>query len=455
MEKKILFIIIIIFIFLINKKISKDYLELNINYNKIQKNLNLKFDNTIKKKLRIGIYTYCLKNGGLQRLTSLMLKYFNKIKIFDIYLFTQKKKEDNEYKVPENVKREVIKNRLINNLINKIYKKKIDILIYNFYFVKEIDILNSLNDIKIIFYQHQSFLYWVYFNLFSFKSLYKAYQNSKYVISLIPFENDYLFRKWGIRSILMYNFITYEYDNIVPSDLSSKTILMIGRGEDKFKRFELGIEAMKYIRNEISQCELKIISDVNKIQNLINLTESLKLEKNVKFVGYSSKPEIYFKNASLHIFPTITESFGYVLSETKIYGIPTILIGLDYLSISKGGTIILYDDNPKIIAKEALKIMVNSKYRKKLGLEARNSMKKFKNEFLLKRWVKLLLSIYNGDEYYEKLRKEDKKISKSEALNIIKTQIKLIKIRKNNFKNIKLKQIENFTYIENYIGNIT
>ena len=451
MEKKFLFIIIIFLFFSILKKVSKDYLELNINYYNIQKNLNLKFDSKIKKKLRIGIYTYCLKNGGLQRLTSLMLKYFNQIKIFDIYLFTQKNKEDNEYKIPENVKREVIKNRLITNLIKKIFKNKIDILIYNFYFVNEINILNNLNNIKIIFYQHQCFLFWIYFNLFSFKSLYKAYQNSKYVISLVPFENDYLFRKWGIRSILMYNFITYEYDNIVPSDLTSKTILMIGRGEDKFKRFELGIEAMKYIINEISECEMKIISDVFKIQNLINLTESLKLEKNVKFIGYSSKPEIYFKNASLHIFPTITESFGYVLSETKIYGIPTILIGLDYLSISKGGTIILYDDNPKIIAKEAIKIILNYKYRKKLGIEARNSMKKFKNEFLLKKWVKLLLSIYNGDDYYEKLRKEDKKISKSEALNIIKTQIKLIKMRKKNFKNIKLKQIENFTYIENYI----
>ena len=41
-----------------------------------------------------------------------------------------------------------------------------------------------------------------------------------------------------------------------------------------------------------------------------------------------------------------------VLSETKIYGIPTILCGLDYLSLAKGGTVIIYDDNPEIISKK-------------------------------------------------------------------------------------------------------
>ena len=51
----------------------------------------------------------------------------------------------------------------------------------------------------------------------------------------------------GIRSILMYNYISYEYDSVIPSDLSSKIILMLGRAFDKLKRFDLGIMSMKYI----------------------------------------------------------------------------------------------------------------------------------------------------------------------------------------------------------------
>ena len=233
---------------------------MNKNYIEIQKNLNLKFNNKLKNKIRIAIYTFSLKDGGLQKLTSLIIKYFYKIKIYELYLFTKQPKDSNEYIIPENIPRTFINNPRTQNLINQTYKNKIDILIYNFYDVMEIKLLNKLKNIKIIFYIHQCFLYWIYFNFFHFKALYKAYQNSKYVISIIPFENDYLFRKWNISSILMYNFISYEFNSVNPSNLTSKNILMIGRGYDNFKRFELGIKAMKNILQEIPNCEMKIIS---------------------------------------------------------------------------------------------------------------------------------------------------------------------------------------------------
>ena len=194
---------------------------------------------------------------------------------------------------------------------------------------------------------------------------------------------------------------------------------MIGRANDKYKRFDLGIFAMKYIIKEISNCIMIIISKIKKNDFLHRLIFSLNLKKNIKFVGYTKNPENYFKNASLHIFPTLCESFGMVLSETKIYGIPSILLGLDYVTISNGGTVIIYDDSPKSIAKVAIEILKNKKYRKKLGNEARQSMLKFNNEIIVKKWIKLILSVYNGDYYYEILRNNDKKISNKKELIII------------------------------------
>ena len=70
-----------------------------------------------------------------------------------------------------------------------------------------------------------------------------------------------------------------------------------------------------------------------------------------------------------------------VLAEAKIFGIPSIICGLDFLVLSKGGTVILYDDDPDIIAKESIKILKNDRYRKKLGKEARKSMKNRKNKY--------------------------------------------------------------------------
>ena len=137
-----------------------------------------------------------------------------------------------------------------------------------------------------------------------------------------------------------------------------------------------------------------------------------------------------------------------VLCETKIYGIPTILVGLDYISIAKGGTIIIYDDEPQSIANEAIKILKNNKYRKKLGEEARNSMKIYNNDLLFIKWIKLILCVFNGDSFYQNLREQDSKISKVDALNMIKNQIKLLNIRKKNCKNMTINQLENFTLLK-------
>lgn len=378
----------------------------------------------------------------------LIIKYFLEQKIYDLYIYTKLPKETNEYIIPNNIFRKTIKNPRLKNLINQSIKNKIDILIYNFYNDSEIKILNNLKHLKTIFYIHQSFLYWIYFNYFTFLSLYKSYQDSKYVIALVPFENDFLFKKWGIRSILINNFISYGFETITPSDLSSKTILIIGRCENKLKRCDLGIKAMKYIIQEIPYCQMKIISEIFPFSKLKILVQNLNLSNNINFVGYSSKPEIHFKNSSLHIFTSISESFGLVLCETKLYGIPNILLSLGYLSISKGGTIIIYDDTPETIAIECLKILNNFNWRKKLGLEGRNSMKKIDNHLIINKWNKIILSVYNGDKYYQILREKEKTISKKMAIKLIKTQLKLLKKRKKLFNNTNLKHLLNFTYME-------
>ena len=188
-------------IFRFNKSIRKFNKELIQNYLNAQMYLNITFNHAINNKIKLGIYTYSLKNGGTQRITALLLNYIIKINIFDIYIYSQKPKEDNEYYIPSNNKRAEIKDYKIITLIKKIKKNRIDVLIYQFTFYKEIDVLNNLKSIKIIFFN----------------------------------------------SILMENFITYDYKSIIPSNLSSKTIIMIGRGHDKMKRFELGIMALKNI----------------------------------------------------------------------------------------------------------------------------------------------------------------------------------------------------------------
>ena len=242
----------------------------------------------------------------------------------------------------------------------------------------------------------------------------------------------------------MDNPLTFEYDSVIPSDLSQNNIVMIGRGNDINKRFDIGIKSMKNIIEEIPDCKMYIISD--KYEELEKLIKSLNLEKNVIFTGYQKNIEEYLKNSSLHIFPSIAESYGLVMSETKIYGIPTILCGLDYITLAEGGTVIIYDDNPNTIAKEAIKILKNETYKKKLGVEARKSLDKHNNNVIAKRWVKLLLAVYKGDNKSFRELEEDK-MTEEEAERILNNQLKLIHMRVPRLKDITLEQLKSYSLL--------
>ena len=61
----------------------------------------------------------------------------------------------------------------------------------------------------------------------------------------------------------MNNIITYDYNKKFSSNLLSKTILMYGRFDTIKKRFHIGIKAMEYIVNEIHECKMLIISELN------------------------------------------------------------------------------------------------------------------------------------------------------------------------------------------------
>ena len=446
-----IFLIIVLSLLIYNKILLINYFELNKNFLNINNNLNLNlfYQYKIKNKIKIATFTYYLENGGRARITSLLFNYLYNIKIFNLFLFTIRNKDDNEYFIQAKINRILINNFTIIKLIKFILKKRINIFIYQFSYSNEINLLNKLKNVKVLNYLHQSIFSWIYSNYTTFKSLYKSYQESNYVISLIHMENDYIFKKWGIKSILMNNFISYKYNSSFPMDLTSNIILMIGRADDKLKRFELGIQSMEYIRNEIPETQMRIVTNktntnIDYLKNLINI---LSLENNIEFFGYSPVPEKYFRNICLNIITSISESFSLVLSETKIYGIPNILLGLDYISTANGGIVIIYDDSPESIAKESSKILLNYKYRKKLGNEGRRNMKKFENKILLKKWVKLILSIYYNNNNYENLRKIDKKISENKAQNFLKNQIKFLK-KRTILKNITLNNIENFTFME-------
>ena len=240
--------------------------------------------------------------------------------------------------------------------------------------------------------------------------------------------------------------MTYEYNSIKESNLAEKIILLIGRANSKLKRFNLGIQAIEYIRYQIPEIKLLIVSKIDDIDFLKNYVDNLNLGFNIYFANYSSDPSIYFKTASLHYLTSISECYPLVLSETKVYGIPTIIMGLNFLSMSNNGTVIIYDDFPETLAKISIKILNNRLYLKNLAKQARESMKKINNEKIKYDWLKLLLLVYNDYSNYTKYFNNSKNNEK-EFSDILRMQVNLLKNRMTNMENINSSFIENLTNI--------
>lgn len=78
-----------------------------------------------------------------------------------------------------------------------------------------------------------------------------------------------------------------------------------------------------------------------------------------------------------------------------------------------------------------------------MGLQAREFMKQRDNKIIAKKWVKILLSVYKGDDkiYQDLLNDNFNRMNEDEANHILKNQFELLKMRNKFFKNLTF---ENF-----------
>jgi hypothetical protein len=74
-------------------------------------------------------------------------------------------------------------------------------------------------------------------------------------------------------------------------------------------------------------------------------------------------------------------------------------------------------------------------------------MKKFNNDLLSKKWIKLILSIFNEDMHFPEI-KELNNSTKIHFLKLINNQLALLNIRKTNLTILTINNFENFTFLE-------
>jgi glycosyltransferase involved in cell wall biosynthesis len=151
------------------------------------------------------------------------------------------------------------------------------------------------------------------------------------------------------------------------------------------KAYRLAIKALRILKDRDIEVEFYIGGVGPKLEYLQNLATELKVENQVKFLGWVKDKESFFKEIDAFILPSKFETFGIVLLEAMLYKVPIITSdswgprdiiedGVDGLLFSRDNE----EEMPELMADMVEKLMKNKDYADKL---ADNAYKKFHQKY--------------------------------------------------------------------------
>ena len=357
-------------------------------------------------KIGVAFVFKSLYGNGIGRMLSVTCTELSKLEKYDIYMITGAAIPSIDFPFDERV----IMVRIAGNktLIQK-YDETSNIKIYvlhNDLTPSSVNWYKNLNGgKKVIGVMHGVYMSSIFANLTGVYSIWQYCNLYDAYIQVIA--DDYYFNKrLGINnSFFLHNLYTFDADETPNSNLTYNNLMIMGRELDRIKGGLYGIKAMDLIRKEIPDAKLYFVSSNYKITALDNLIKELNLTENIEVKHFTKNISKFFLNSSVFINPSLSEACPMVISEAKAFGLPIIGFNVSYSPPYQTGVITCDVTNYTQIAEEAIKLLKDYNYRKKKGMEAKESLKRFSNKETVDKWCKLFEVLVNNDmEGYKKLQ---------------------------------------------------
>lgn len=180
------------------------------------------------------------------------------------------------------------------------------------------------------------------------------------------------------------------------------TILSVSNLVEK-KGLEYLIKAVKILKDDNYSLEALIIGDGPEKENILNLINTLNLEREVSLLGkipHESLPNIHAKT-NLFVLPCIVaknrdmDGIPVALMEAMLSGIPVIstkISGIPELIIDHETGLLVKEKDEYALADAIKKMIKNEKFRNSIGLAGRERVYK---EFNIENITRLIISTFN------------------------------------------------------------
>ena len=435
------------------KQKTKTFFNINNSNNKNNETIGNKVNEISNQKsnnrtFNVAFLYPSLFGNGIARFMIVTGKYFVQ-KGYNVYFLT-KSPHVRDFKFNEKIKR-IYAYHNWTIIENTIKTEKIDILIVNNVF--NLRMINQYKSygVKVIGIFHGVYISQMFNNCTMFYRDWKNVDNFDAYIHIAA-DDYFFFKNFGFkRNIFIPNLYTFDPAEVPSSNLTYHNIMMLGRLNDYKKGVIYALKAMEIIVKEVPDVRLNLISSDSRVQVFKNISTELNLTNNVFFIPYVEKISDYFLNTSVFFFPSLTEAFPMALNEAKAYGLPCVTFDLSYSLPFQSGVIKVEMFDYKAYAKETIKLLKDYNYRVEKGKEAKLSLNKFNNNETTELWGKLFNSLFNGENEFQKLRKEieSKYYNEEIAEQHMEKSLKYLK-RYNKFFNChSLQNLSNLNYINN------
>ena len=238
-----------------------------------------------------------------------------------------------------------------------------------------------------------------YFNIISgsHSALKKVYKNTT---TQVLFENYKTLLPDFIRcnNVISIPNIAPSVTKVINTSHEHKKIIYLSR-IDNCKGLEFLIHSFKLIANKYPDWSIDIYGQsqpAEYVNSLIKLTQCLKLDKQIKFMGTTTKPIDTFLQYDFCVFPSYFEGFPMGLIEAQSVGLPC--VGLEKCSgvnelIINGYNGFLVKENFRDFAKKIEQLITDKNLRKQFSKNTLETTKKFNPKNVNQLWLDTIRAI--------------------------------------------------------------
>ena len=297
----------------------------------------------------IGMYYHRLVNGGTERVIQLLTPLLTSMG-YRVVILTDMQGPDDFIPLPEGVKRYMIPNHGIGRpqdyfqragkISEIIHAEGIDVMVHHAWdnpmLAWDMLVIKSAGAAFVV-HCHNIFSVQLLSSSDYFAAMPKVFGYADGIVCLSEVDECF-WKRFNANVFIVLNPPTFDIRGSVPSELTEKNILWVGR-IDPQKCPEDALHIFKKVLLKVPEARLQIVGKSEKKEDtkrLEKLAKKLRISGAVEFCGYQEDVSPFFTRASALLCTSKHEGFPLVLFESKIFGVPIVMYELPYLTLSAG-----------------------------------------------------------------------------------------------------------------------